>query len=160
MQWKTLVGGWVGRGLMTILWQAVPSMLPVKMSSYLLFNTFILLALIANKAPWTFPKANIKKIKTPMKELLSKQDRFTACFKTYGTGSLFWRVGRRCKVTLVPRLCRQTNMQDWRGRKMHKSRHKSVQKWTDRHTYNQHAANLLPNQGKQTWSFNPSSVEL
>ena len=23
-----------------------------------------------------------------------KQDRFTTCFKTCGTGSLFWRVGR------------------------------------------------------------------
>ena len=38
-----------------------------------------------------------------------KQDRFTTCFKTCGIGSLFWRVGRRCKVDLVPRLCRQTN---------------------------------------------------
>ena len=31
---------------------------------------------------------------------------------TCGTGSLFWRVGRRCKIHLVPRLCRQTNIQD------------------------------------------------
>ena len=44
---------------------------------------------------------------------------------TYGTGSLFWRVGRRCKVPLVPRPCRQTNIQDWR-RQMHKSGHKSL----------------------------------
>ena len=32
-----------------------------------------------------------------------KQDRFTTCFKTCGTGSLFCRVGG-CKVPLVPRL--------------------------------------------------------
>ena len=57
-----------------------------------------------------------------------KQDRFTTCFKTCGTGSLFWRVGRRCKVTLVPMLCRQTHIKDWRKRKNHKSRHKNVPK--------------------------------
>ena len=33
-----------------------------------------------------------------------KQDRFTTCFKTCGTGSLFWRVDRGCK---------QTDRQDW-----------------------------------------------
>ena len=43
------------------------------------------------------------------------------------TGPLFWRVGRRCQVTLVPRLCSQTNIQDWRWHKMHKSRHNSLQ---------------------------------
>ena len=36
-----------------------------------------------------------------------KQDRFTTCFKTCGTGSLLWRVGRVCKVPLVPRLWKQ-----------------------------------------------------
>ena len=33
----------------------------------------------------------------------NKQDRFTTCFKTCGTGSLFRRVGRVLKVPLVSR---------------------------------------------------------
>ena len=41
-----------------------------------------------------------------------KQDKFTTCFKTCGTGLLFWRVGRVCKIPLVPRLCRQASRQD------------------------------------------------
>ena len=36
------------------------------------------------------------------------KDRFTTYFKTCGTGSLFWRVGRVCNVPLMPRLCKQT----------------------------------------------------
>ena len=35
---------------------------------------------------------------------LVQQDRSTICFKTCGIGSLFWRVGRGCKVTLVSKL--------------------------------------------------------
>ena len=37
-----------------------------------------------------------------------EQDRFTTCFKTCGTGSLFWRVGRVCKVSLVPSFANKT----------------------------------------------------
>ena len=33
---------------------------------------------------------------------LNKQDRFTTCFKTCGTGSLLWRVGKLCKVREAP----------------------------------------------------------
>ena len=42
-----------------------------------------------------------------------KQDRFTTRSMTCGTGSLFWRVGRGLQIPLVPRRCRQTNIQDW-----------------------------------------------
>ena len=35
--------------------------------------------------------------------------------------SLFWRVGRGCKVPLVPRPFRQTNIQDW-WRQMHQTK--------------------------------------
>ena len=57
---------------------------------------------------------------------------------TCGTGALFWRVGRGCKIPLVSRPCRQTTIQDWWGLQMHKSGHKSghksVQTPTDRQT--------------------------
>ena len=32
--------------------------------------------------------------KKPTNQCQAKQDRFTTCFKTFVTGSLFWRVGR------------------------------------------------------------------
>ena len=38
---------------------------------------------------------------------------------------IFWRGVRECKIPLVPRLCRQTTIQEWWGFQMHKSGHKS-----------------------------------
>ena len=50
----------------------------------------------------------------------NEQDRFTTVLMICGTGSLFWRVGRRCKILLVPRIWRQANKQN-RWRQMHKA---------------------------------------
>ena len=59
-----------------------------------------------------------------------KQDRFTTCFKTCGTGSLFWRVGRRCKVPLCQDL---VGRQEW-WCQMHNSGQNSFQNPTDNQT--------------------------